>query len=414
MIARSDYNHCSLARWLLPVLAIVACLAPRPAAAQGPPPAPVRVDPARLEKVQDQRMVTGELRPVRKARVATQEPGLVLEITVEEGQIVKKGDPLARLDRKRLEIELQNIQAQEQVARASVDEQQAQLSWRQRDLETYRSAAQRQASNPKELSDAEAQAAIAAAKLAAAQQQIIAIRAQADLVAKRLADTLIIAPFDGVVVVKHVEQGEWVAEGAAVIDLISTGPIDAWLDVPQQYAAAIIGKQPTVSINVEATGEVLASQHVRSIPQVDSKARSFAMIVRLDNPNAALAAGMSITGWVPTGQAAEQLTISKDALLRNDVGAYVYVARSGAPGAPSSATPANVQILFALKDRFVVKSQSIAPGDLIIVEGNERLFPMAPVIPNQAEAAAEQKAQPAGSTAINGNAGNPASSGGRR
>ncbi|MCI0365803.1 MAG: efflux RND transporter periplasmic adaptor subunit [Phycisphaerales bacterium] len=359
--------------WLAVLLSAAA------AVAQGPPPTPVRVDAARKEMVQERRMVTGELRPMRQARVATEEPGLVQELAVQEGQAVKRGDVLARLNRQRLEIELLNIQAQEKVAAAEVQERQAEAAWRQRDLETYRNLSQRQATNPKELYDAEAQSNIASARLEAARQQITAIQARSELIAKRIADTNITAPFDGVVVAKLVEQGEWVDEGAAVVHLVSSGEIEAWLDVPQQFAGAIIGKQTTIAVSIEATGAMLESSQARAIPQVDPKARSFSLIVRLKNDDGALAPGMSITGWAPTGRRGEHLTISKDGVLRNDVGPYVYVARKTAPAAAAAAAPVNIEILFAHQDRFVVRSQAIAPGDLIIVEGNERLFPMAPV-----------------------------------
>jgi multidrug efflux pump subunit AcrA (membrane-fusion protein) len=101
---------------------------------------------------------------------------------------------------------------------------------------------------------------------------------------------------------------------------------------------------------------------------------------------------MSITGWVPTGQSSERLTLSKDALLRNDAGPYVYVARRSAPQGPHAAVPTPVEVLFASKDRFVVRTQGIAPDDLIVVEGNERLFPMAPITPVAAEGEAGQGA----------------------
>jgi RND family efflux transporter MFP subunit len=376
------------------------------ASAQGPPPAAVQVDAARTELVQEHRSVTGELRAARKARVAAQEPGIALEIVVEEGQPVTKGDVLARLDSKRLELDLREIEAQEQAALAAAEERRAESQWRQRDLETYLNLSKREASNPKELYDAEAQANIAKARLLAAERSIEATRARADLLRKRLDDMAIKAPFDGIVVAKHIEQGEWVEEGATIIDLVSTGAIDAWLDVPQKYADAIMGKQPQVTINVDATGAAIESSHVRAVPQVDSKARSFLVIVRIENPAGALASGMSVTGLIPTGEMREHLTLSKNALLRNDAGPYVYVARKTSPEGPASAVPTPVQILYAMNDRFVVQSPQIVAGDLVVVEGNERLFPMAPVTPIGASSEpGGSRPADSGGAAVNGSGG---------
>lgn len=350
--------------------------------AQGPPPASVRVDAVRRENVQQRRMVTGELKPLRRALVATQEPGIVIELAVNEGQVVKKGEVLARLDPKRLELELLDFQAQEQSSIAAVDERQAEYEWRKRDLETYKTLSQRSASNPKELYDAEAQVAIAQAKLAAAERDVAVIRARAQLLAKRVSDTEITAPFDGVIVEKHVEIGEWLDDGDQIVDMISAGPLEAWVHVPQQHAAAIFAdKSPSVSITIEALGVNVESRKVRAVPMVSSNARSFTLIAHIDNADGQLAPGMSVIGWIPTGEISEELTISKNAIMRNEVGPFVYVARSSQPDAPSSAAPTPVQILFSSKDRMVVKSNGLSPGDLLVVEGNERLFPMAPIIP---------------------------------
>jgi RND family efflux transporter MFP subunit len=360
-------------------LAMLACA--MPAAAQGPPPASVRVDAARLEIVQERRLVTGELRAVHRARVATEEPGLVMDMPVQAGQRVRKGDLLAQLDSKRLEIELARLASEGQAATAARDERQTDLDWRLRDLENLQALSKGGASNPKELYDAESQVAIARTRIAAADFAIAVIQGNIELMRKRVEDMRITAPFDGMIVVKLIEQGEWLAEGDAAVEMVSTQEIEAWLDVPQQFSDAIIDKSPTVAVNIEATGASIDASNLWPVPNVDSRARTFPLIVRLDNEAGALAPGMSVTAWVPTGDFAEQLTIHKDALLRGPTGTYVYVARSTGPDAPAIATPVDVQVLFALDDRFVARTMGLNAGDQLIVEGNERLFPTAPVIP---------------------------------
>lgn len=362
-------------------VALASVLVDSAAVAQGPPPASVRVDAVRMETVQEHRLVTGELRAVRRAKVATEEPSLVMDVPVQEGQRVRKGDVLARLDQRRLEIELREVQASQLAAESAVDERRAETQWRKRDLESLASLSAGGASNPKELYDAQWNSKIAEAKLAGAERLLAVMAARAELLQRRIADTTIAAPFDGVVVSKVAEVGQWLAEGDTVIELVSSGPIDAWLDVPQQYADAIFGKTPSISIAIEATGETLTTSQLRNVPLIDPKARTFSLIARLDNARDQLAPGMSLTAWVPTGDSGERLTIHKDAVLRNDAGTFIYVARSTAQDAPSVATPVEVQVLFAVKDRFVVRSPALAAGDLAVVEGNERLFPMAPVIP---------------------------------
>ena len=87
---------------------------------------------------------------------------------------------------------------------------------------------------------------------------------------------------------------------------------------------------------------------------------------------------MSATGWVPTGERAAYVTLPRDALLRNEAGFYVFVARPG-PGGVFSAVPSQVVVLFETDERVAVQTRDLADGDLVVVEGNERLFPMTPI-----------------------------------
>lgn len=399
MIHSRNWKQCvSGAMALAGVLsAATAALARTPQAPpQGPPPTAVRVDAARLEKVQEQRLVTGELRAVQRSRVATEEPGLVLAIPVEQGQAVKKGETVSRLDSKRLEIELQQAEADRQVALADAGEKQTELEWRQRDQENYKTLSAGGAGKAKELYDADMAVRVANAKLESSKRAADAIAARIDLLKKRIADTTILAPFDGVIISRIAEEGEWLAVGAAVVEMIATASVDAWLDVPQQYADAVIGKKPLVTLTIEATGARIETSNLRVIPQVDPKARTFCLVARLENPEGVLAPGMSVSAYVPTGDLAERLTISRDAIMRGPTGAFVYVARQTDPKAPAAAMPADVQVLFGAGDRMVVQSQSLDAGDMLVVEGNERLFPTAPITPQPVGGAASQAKPGAG------------------
>jgi RND family efflux transporter MFP subunit len=357
----------------------------------------VPVEPVRLEPVQEQRLVTGELRAARRSKVAAQEPGLLIELQVEEGRRVKKGDVLARLDARRLDVALREVEAEVEAVEGLIEERKVTCQWRTRDLELYRESHERGAANPKELFDAEFTLHVAEARLRQAERQRAVTQARVDLLEERLADMTIAAPFDGVVVDRHAELGEWVGEGDSVVELVSTGRIEAWLDVPQKYFNAVAQRQVAITIDIEAAGKSITADQPRVIPQVDPRARAFSVIATLDDAGGLLAPGMSVTAWAPTGRTGQKLTIPKDALLRNETGAYVYVARGEGRGGDSADGPARammvrVEVLFSLGDRMVVESTGIKEGDLVVVEGNERLHPMMPVTPMLQETTARKPA----------------------
>jgi RND family efflux transporter MFP subunit len=332
-----------------------------------------------MESVQQHRRVTGELRAVRRSRVATREAGLVIALPVREGMRVRAGDVLAALDPGVLELDLKRAEADAEAAAGITDERNATLAWREKELDLYRKSALRGAANVKEILDAESNFAIASARARQAARLVDVAQARVALLEKRLADMTVRAPFDGVVLARGTELGEWVDNGDSLVELVSAGEIEAWLDIPQRYYTVVAEQQVQITLALDASAHTVTAERIRIIPQVDPRSRSFIVIVTLDDSDGRLTPGMSLTAWVPTEGRTDQLTISNDAILRNDVGAFVYVARSGDSGV--SAVPVNVQVRFPIDDRVVVDAPGLKPGDLVVVEGNERLFPGAPILP---------------------------------
>jgi RND family efflux transporter MFP subunit len=353
-------------------------------ALQGAPPKPVGVSDVKTESVQNQQMVTGELRAVHRSRVASEEPGVVAEMPVLEGQVVEQGDVLAVLDRRRLELELAQMEADLSVASGVISERQADLEMAQNDVEAVRAVFEQRAANAKEMRDAESRLRWAQARVTQAERSVEAIEAQRDLLTKRLEDMTIVAPYAGIVVARHVEVGEWLAEGNPVVDLISTGAIEAWVNVPQSLYTTAGAKGLAIGVKIEATGQLLSTNTKRVIPQVDPRARTFTLAVTLPNEDRGLAPGMSVVAWVPMGEAEERTTVASDAIMRNETGEFVYAVRQLNPEGPAQAVPVKVRVLHPHGSRTVVDAGELAAGEQVIVEGNERLFPFAPVVPVEA------------------------------
>ena len=93
---------------------------------------------------------------------------------------------------------------------------------------------------------------------------------------------------------------------------------------------------------------------------------------------------MSVAAVVPTGSEGDHLTVSRDAILRGPTGPFLYVAEGGGEGRPAAAAMVPVEVLFSVGDRAAVRGHDLAAGALAVVEGNERLFPGAPVLPTPA------------------------------
>lgn len=343
------------------------------------PPQMVRVDPARAESLQNHHFVTGELRAVRRSRVAAQEAGQVKEFVLKEGQIVKSGDTLARLDSQRLEIQKLEAQADLQVVLAGIEETKAQLELHEWQYQTFQKLTERGSSHESELREAKSAMAVSQARIIQADKQIEVIQAQMNLLDRRLADSTITAPFDAAVVKLYTELGEWLNPGDAVAEIVSVGTIDAWLEIPESLSASLPTENLAVEIQVEAIKESFKLTAPRIIQDINPQTRTFSLIVTLDNQQARLKHGMSITGWVPTGKKADYLTVSNDAIIRGETGAYVFMIQKGPNDPVARALPIPVTLLFHTTDRVAIDAMGIKAGDLFVVEGNERLVPNMPV-----------------------------------
>ncbi len=324
-------------------------------------------------------MVTGELRAHRRSFVAVEEPGIVLEILAREGARVSLGDVLARLDSSRLEIQLEASERELVEAEAAIEESRALSGYWDKEVAAMEEAQSRGASNASELRNARAQRSVNSARVTRAETAVEVVRARSALLRKRIEDMTIRAPFDGVVVRRDSEVGAWLGEGDTLLELVGTGTLEAWLDVPQRLLGAISNGTFTVSVHSDATGLDAELAQPRVIPDVNRSTRSFQIVGELDNTAGEWFAGSSLIGYVPSGESGDMLTISRDGVLRNDMGAFVYVAREGADGG-STAMPVNIQPLYQIGTRLVIREGALQAGDLVITEGAERLFPTAAVV----------------------------------
>lgn len=381
---------------LAPALGLAAGVAAQPAG--GPPPAKVVLDEVRLEQIEQWREVTGELRAARRSVLAAQEEGLVVEVAVEAGDEVRAGQVVARLDDTRARIDVDRATALVAVRAAEVDEARAALEQALRNHGRIEESFQRASASRQELDDAGTVVAATQARLARAEADLQSAQADLARARKRLADMEIASPFAGRIIEKRTEAGQWVIPGDAILEVVALDWIDAWLDVPEALVEHVSAPGATVQIRVLAlasgrpasAAEMHEAPVAAVIPSADRLSRLFPIRVRLDNraPGDAggsegspwggrLRPGMSVVGLVRAGERRPTLTVHKDAILRSDTGAYVYMDAGGV------AAVARVEPLFAVGDgqRLAVRSDMLRPGARVVIEGNERMFPGQPLMP---------------------------------
>lgn len=349
------------------------------AAQEGPPPTPVLVETVEKRMLEDRTPVTGEVRAADRTTVASDVEGRVLEVLVDEGVSVAAGAPLARLEDVSVRLRIRQVEARRQVASARHAVREAELARARLDLDRLERLAADRASRPRELDDARTAVAVAEARIAEALADLSVVDADAALLADELDDTVIRAPFAGIIVERHVDPGRWLDRGGPVVELVGIDRYEIWLDVPQRFAAMLADPEATVGVRVPAADRSWEPARPVIVPLVDRDARSFPIHLTVDDTGGVLADGMSAAGSVPAGRTAEHLVVPRDAVLQNAAGFFVYAVRAIGEG-PSVAMPVSVRIRFDV-GRHVAIDAALGPGESVVVEGNERLFPMMPVAP---------------------------------
>jgi len=355
-------------------------------APQGPPPATVLVAPVTKQVSRETRRVTGTLRAIARAEVAAREAGAVADVHIDEGQLVKKGDVLAILDTSRLDAELAEAKAQLSAAQSVIAQREAESKRAGTDLERKRKLYKSGAVSEREFLDAERESAVADAGAEVAKGQLAAMTSSVELMSVRSKDLEIIAPFDGRIVARHVEPGEWLAVGNPVATLVSTGKIEAWLSVPERFANTIANEAENLEVVSEASGVTSRITELHPVADIDPITRLFSVVATVDNREEQMVAGMAVTVDLPVGKAAEYLSIPADALVVSRNEAYVFRPGPGAAEQPPTAEKVAVRELFRSDGRVYVESETLRQGDMVVTEGNERLFPGTPLITAPADA----------------------------
>lgn len=345
--------------------------------AQGEIPATnVTVDEVRSERLVRRRAVTGEIRSMLTSALASQVEGLLVRLDVEEGDQVRAGQVLARLDDARARIAVDRARAAVDFAQAVIDQRRVELDNATRDFGRIEELERLGSSGVSQMDQARTLVASRTALLAQAQSELTSARGELALAQRELEDMTIEAPFDGRVVRKVSEVGQWVGRGDEVVVIVSLDRLEARVDIPEDVYAAVretMEHDGRLELRLPAlgsgTGDEVYGRVISILPSADSLSRLFPVRIEVNDPGKKLRPGMSLTAMVPTRAVGDYITISKDAIVRTGTGEVVYFVNDGV----SAIAP--VERLFAVGDRMAVRSPMLKGGMSVVVSGNERMFP---------------------------------------
>jgi multidrug efflux pump subunit AcrA (membrane-fusion protein) len=149
------------------------------------------------------------------------------------------------------------------------------------------------------------------------------------------------------------------------------------LDVPSAQLKAV--QNATLkSLTLDIQGEQVMFDQPELLKRVDLQSDTFVLIAHQKGRDVSLAEGMAVEANLPIGEKVAHKMVPVDAILKNDVGSFVYKVIPAGQGG-MMVIPVGVEVLFRIENDVAVQSEQLMKEDKVVVEGGERLFPMTPV-----------------------------------
>ncbi|MDH5579832.1 MAG: efflux RND transporter periplasmic adaptor subunit, partial [Betaproteobacteria bacterium] len=260
------------------------------------PAMPVRAALAKTAPAVDEATAVGTMRADEAVTIRPEIPGRIAEFRFKEGQRVERGALLVRLDQAELAAVLASSRAQ-----AGLDRQRVE---RAEDLFRKNFISQQA------FDEARANAARSAAK----QREDEA----------RLAKTEISAPFAGVVGLRQVSEGAFVAAGTDIARLEKIDQLKLDFRVPEVYVGRLQPGQ-AVRVQLDAYGDLRFPGAVYAIePAVDEATRTVLARARVANPQLKLRPGMFARVWAQLAVRENAVWIPEQAIVPRGQDSFVF------------------------------------------------------------------------------------------
>lgn len=304
---------------------------------------PVEVAPARQATVTTDISSIGSLQSDESVKVASEVAGRIQEIRFREGEHVKAGDVLVQLDAA--------------LVKASLDENEARLDLAEANFARAQKLQQSGSGTARALDEAQAELNTSRALLNSQRVQI--------------AKHTITAPFDGVVGLRSVSNGAYIATGTELVNLEKIDTLKLDFKVPETHLASISPGQ-TVLVTVDALPQRTFTGTIYAIdPMVDVNGRSLSVRARLDNADLVLRPGLFARVVVKGRQTRDAVFVPESAIVPRGQDRLVWQVVDG------KARQAKVEL--GQRGNGEVEVKGVSAGAVIVVAGQGRLQPDAAV-----------------------------------
>jgi len=300
--------------------------------------------------------VIGTAAAIQGVTVGADLPGTIDKIHFESGQWVHQGDILVELDTRQERAQLASLEAQRDLAKINYDRAQELVKSGVISRSDYDNATAQQKATEAQVGD---------------------IRAA-------IARKTIRAPFTGVLGIRQVSLGQYLAAGQAIVSLQSLDPIYVNFGVPQQDTPKVVPGHALRVTNNDLPGMAFSGRIIALDSVIDQQTRNIQVQAILTNKGNKLRPGMFVQVELPLGQPREVVPLPASAINYAPYGDSVFVVADmkDAQGNPYRGVRQQVVKIEGSRGDQVAVVSGINPGDEVVSAGAFRLRNGAPVMVN--------------------------------
>lgn len=289
-------------------------------------PPPQAVAPATLEflpqevisaepvELRQTLQLSGTLRAVDMATVKAKVGGDVRDVLVREGEAVKAGQVVVRMDSTEYDARVAQ-------ARGNLNSAKSQLEIAAKTRDNNLALVEKGFISKNAFDNSASQYTGAKANVDAAQGAL-------DVVLKSLNDTVLRAPIAGLVSVRNVQPGEKVAPDNKLLEIVNLRKLELEAAVPATDIPQVATGQ-SVELRIEGLPQAFAGRVARINPAAQSGSRSVPVYIQVDNPEQSLRAGMFAEGRLVLASKHGVLALPQSAVRKDGNGPYVFTIADG-------------------------------------------------------------------------------------
>jgi len=226
-----------------------------------------------------ERVYAGKTLPSRSSELGFKRGGEIAQVLVDIGDVVEKGQVLARLDSQTQASNLEQAQANTALAQANLSAAKAEAQLAANTEKRFRTLREQGNTSKQIYDEAKLSFQTKRAQYQVAQANVKRALAAANASKIALAEAAIKAPFDGIIQSRYMDEGTQILGGIPAVKLIELGPIKAHVGVPSESLASLtIGERYNLSWN----GKAQPARLMAISPEVDPNTRTLNAVFKVN------------------------------------------------------------------------------------------------------------------------------------